>query len=106
MRTLQWSQSHAVFISEIDDEHREIFEALAAGDFSRLPHAIAGHFAHEERLMQAARYSSMAWHKLQHDTARKRVKQFLQKIQAGDPKAAEALVEYLTNWLHNHTRLA
>ena len=29
MRTLKWSTSHAVFVTEIDDEHKEIFDAIA-----------------------------------------------------------------------------
>jgi hemerythrin len=29
MRSLKWSTSHAVFVTEIDDEHREIFGAVA-----------------------------------------------------------------------------
>jgi hypothetical protein len=30
MLTLEWSASHAVFVTEIDDEHVEIFQALSA----------------------------------------------------------------------------
>ena len=56
--------------------------------------------------MRAARYGSLRWHKLQHDTASKRVSQFVLRIEQGDATAGFELVEYLTSWLHNHTRLA
>jgi hemerythrin len=121
MRPLKWSTSHAVFVTEIDDEHKEIFEALASvqkvlagrGQLvqirkitQRLTSCIVGHFAHEERLMRAAGYGSMRWHKQQHDIARKRVGQFVAGIEHGDIKAGLELVKYLTSWLHDHTRLS
>jgi len=120
MPTLQWTTSHAVFVTEIDDEHRDIFQALAeietllaSGGRSQVRKAaervagrVAAHFAHEERLMRAARYSSLRWHKRCHDTARKRVAALLVRIEREDPVAGPELVDYLTSWLHDHTRVA
>ena len=120
MRSLTWSSSHAVFVTEIDDEHKEIIAALSdvkavvtsgagfAGSKAtdHLIRCMAGHFAHEERLMRAARYSSMRWHKSAHNNARRRVRQFVERSEQGDTGAGEELVEYLTSWLHDHTRLA
>jgi hemerythrin len=118
MRSLKWSISHAVFVTEIDDEHKEIFEALSdfqnvsagrgevRGALQRLTSRIADHFAHEERLMRAARYGSLRWHKQRHDAARRRVEGLVLQIEAGDAKAGAELVEYLTSWLHDHTRVA
>jgi hemerythrin len=121
MRSLKWSTSHAVFVTEIDDEHKEIFAAVSSvqtvftsgGQLSEIPEltqrltsCIVDHFAHEERLMRAARYGSMRWHKKSHDNARRRVGQFVVLVEQGDTKAGIELVEYLTSWLHDHTRLA
>ncbi len=121
MSLLTWSASHAVWLTEIDDEHKEIFEGVShlqgvlSGPGSlpkirklaqRLTTCVGDHFAHEERLMRAARYGSLRWHKQQHDHARKRVRQFVLQIEKGDTKAGLALVEYLTAFLRNHTRLA
>lgn len=121
MRSLKWSTSHAVFVTEIDDDHREIFqvvsnlqESLASRGASpdvgkltqRLVACIVEHFAHEERLMRAARYSSMRWHKQQHDNARIRVERFVARLEQGDTQAGIELVEHLTSWLRDHTRLA
>ena len=120
-RALKWSTSHAVFVTEIDDEHKEIFEALSSLRMVLSSHGpaleirsrtefliacLANHFAHEERLMRAARYGSIRWHKQQHDHAGRRVEKFVLAIEQGDPQAGLALVEYLTSWLHDHTRLA
>ncbi len=121
MRTLKWSISHAVFVREIDDEHKEIFDALSAfqklsvggGELSevrqateRLVTRMTDHFAHEERLMRAARYDAEKWHRKMHLAAKWRVEAFVDRVMEGSPEAAEELVEYLTEWLHNHTRVA
>ena len=121
MRSLKWSTSNAVFVTEIDDEHKEIFGAVSSvqevftsgGPVSEIPKltqrltsCLVDHFAHEERLMRAARYASLRWHKTSHDNARKRVGQFVLRIEQEDTKAVLDLVEYLTSWLHDHTRLA
>jgi hemerythrin-like metal-binding protein len=107
MRSLKWSTSHAVFVTEIDDEHKEIFAAVSSvqrvftsgGPLSELPKltqrltcCIVDHFAHEERLMRAARYGSMRWHKKSHDNARRRVGQFVVLLEQGDTKAGIELV--------------
>lgn len=121
MRTLKWSISHAVFVNEIDDEHKEIFDALSAfqnaaasgaelpelrGALQRLTSRIVEHFAHEERLMRAARYESLRWHKARHSGAIRRVEGFAARIEGGELSAGADLAEYLTSWLHDHTRVA
>jgi hemerythrin len=121
MRSLKWDSSHAVFVTEIDDEHKEIFGAVGelkaalrgngpTGNIDeliqRLANRIEDHFAHEERLMRAARYGLLSWHKRSHDAARKRVSRWIRRIGRGDTDAVSVLVEYLTSWLHNHSRLA
>ena len=56
--------------------------------------------------MRAARYGSFRWHKRLHETARKRVANFVSRIEEGEADAGAKLFEYLTAWLHDHTRLA
>jgi len=121
MSCLQWNTSHAVFVTEIDDEHKEIFQAVGRVQevltsrsplleiqkaTKRLISSIVGHFAHEERLMSAARYGSIRWHKQAHNAARRRVAQFVLRIEQGDSAAGVELVDYLTSWLNDHTRVA
>ena len=119
MRNLNWTSSHAVFVTDIDDEHKEIFAAVAelqagvdAADADlpkmteHLVGCITGHFAHEERLMRAARYSSLKWHKQLHNAVRRRVGQLLTRIEQGDAASVSTLVGYLTGWLRDHTRIA
>jgi hemerythrin len=121
MRTLKWTTSHAVFVTEIDDEHKEIFDALSecqkafAGHSeaqqtrsatARLTSRITEHFSHEERLMRAARYESLPWHKQRHKAAMRRLEVLVARIEKGDEAAGPELVSFLTSWLHDHTRVA
>ena len=111
MSRLQWTMAHAVHVPEMDGEHREIFASVAelkqaiedGGDVRKLTKRLLertdSHFAHEERLMRAARYDGLPWHKQQHDGARKRAAQLARA-------AAPELVDYLSEWLHDHTRVA
>ena len=120
MAVLKWTRSREVFVTEIDDEHRTVFEAadelqrLLAADaplyqiqesLHRLLLGAEEHFVHEEQLMRAARYEMFDWHKQQHNTARKRMRQFTPLIEQGDKDAGAALLSFLAHWLRDHTSL-
>ena len=121
MRLFKWNKMHAVFIPEIDAEHKNIFrladelrQAAAACAPANQTQAILrelivrteDHFAREERLMRATNYPASAWHKRQHDTVRKTVKEFAPRIEGGERQAAPLLLEFLSDWLRDHVRLA
>jgi hemerythrin len=120
MRFFQWTKANAVFVPEIDDEHRTIYQiagelqqALSGGAplfqvqeiLHRLIACTEDHLAHEERLMRAGHYESYEWHRQQHDTLRKRMKLFAPQVEAGDAAAGKSLIEFLSRWLHDHTGL-
>jgi hemerythrin len=121
MRLFRWSKAHAVFVPEIDDEHRAIFriadELQQAVDseapqfqvleiLHRLIAQAEDHFTHEESLMRSLRYPAFEWHRQQHETVRKRARKFVPQIEAGDPEAATLLIGFLSQWLKEHTGLA
>ena len=112
---------HAVFIPEIDAEHKDIFrlaeelrQAVAGGAPADQAQSILrelmaraeDHFAHEERLMLATQYPALAWHKGQHDSVRRNVREFAPRIEGGERQAAPRLLEFLSGWLRDHMRLA
>jgi hemerythrin-like metal-binding protein len=118
MRPFKWRKSDTVFVSDIDEEHRVIFDATgelqqALGNSAPLfqvqeilHRLIAGtedHLAHEEQLMRGARYPSFDWHKQQHDTVRDRMRRYAPLVEQGDAAAGTELVDFLTHWLHDHT---
>ena len=118
MRLFRWRQSNTVFVPAIDDEHRTIFQAT--GELQQALHtraplfevqeilhrliaATEDHFAHEEKMMRDARYLSFDWHRQQHDTVRKRLRQYAPLVEQGDTQAGHELAEFLTRWLDEHT---
>ena len=121
MRLFKWSKRYAVFVPEIDAEHKDIFrladelhQAVVGGaPADRAPAILReliargeDHFVHEELLMRSTSYPASAWHKGQHDTVRKRVNEFAPRIEGGDGEAALLLLEFLSGWLQDHIRLA
>ncbi len=121
MRVFKWKAAHPVYLPEIDAGHRAIFQS--AGELQK---AIEGsapterileilraliahsedHFKHEERLMQSTRYMSGAWHKQQHDTARKRLRTFMRAIAAGKLENGQPLLDFLGTWMQDHIGVA
>ncbi|MGA3016367.1 MAG: hemerythrin family protein [Bryobacteraceae bacterium] len=121
MRLFKWSKANSCFVSKIDDEHRAIYheadelqQALtaAAPEFKileilhRLIATTEDHLLYEEGLMRSTRYEAQAWHQQQHDTLRKRLRQFVPLVEDGDRQGGVALIEFLSKWLKDHTALA
>jgi hemerythrin len=104
----------------MDAEHRALFQIAAdlqRAILSRTPPEkfrailrnllahVEEHFQHEERTMRTAAYPSYEWHKRQHDTVRKQAKFLVRRIAEGDTDAPSQLLEFLSRWLDDHTRL-
>ncbi len=120
MSALEWTPEHSVFVPVLDDEHKAMFEAMEGlrqlmvkgrltGDGLKAMKDVVArattHLSHEERLMRSSRYSGYDWHKRQHDTMRKRVTQFTDRAEHGDAAAISELLDFLSDWLRDHTGL-
>ncbi|SRR5579871_5053279 len=118
---MQWNDSFATSVREVDDEHRALFRLcdalesrLEAGAETSEIQALAAdviihaahHFAHEERQMRAAGYSLYGWHRSQHQNARRRLRTYEQHLRRGEREKAAELVSFLSGWLNEHVRLA
>jgi hemerythrin len=120
MQHFKWTKAHAVFLPQVDAEHRNLFrmaeelhqavrtgvEAARVLELTRpLLTAIQEHFAHEERVMKAAECPDFEWHKHQHDNLLRRGGQFAKDIETGSAEAPMAFLEYLSKWFKDHTGL-
>jgi hemerythrin-like metal-binding protein len=111
------AKPHSVYIPNIDAEHNrisqdmdELSRTVAAGGephevLQDLIEDMSAHLAGEERLMRDSAYPSYAWHKHQHDAARKRLKQFAERIDGGESGAVCEMVDFFRLWLRDHTGL-
>jgi hemerythrin-like metal-binding protein len=121
MSRLKWSEANAIFVPEVDAEHRSLYllavdlkKALANGADAEeintkvraLLAEVEDHFAHEERMMREAEYAMFDWHKGQHDALRKRAALCAGRIQAGDRKAGKELIDFTSRWLADHMAVA
>jgi hemerythrin len=118
LRLFKWSSVHAVYLPEVDEEHRELFRmgeelhqaVLTLADrkviramFRVLVDTITAHFEHEERMMEASAYPGLEWHRRQHRGATQAVLAIMRKLQRGDADAAKELLVFLAGWLEDHT---
>jgi hemerythrin-like metal-binding protein len=121
MQLFKWTKAHAVFLPQVDAEHRNLFrlaedlhQAVEAGakasriqnDMQALFTAVEEHFAHEERMMKAAACESYEWHKQQHNTLRRKAKRCAVRFAAGDRNAPPDFLAYLGPWLRDHLALS
>jgi hemerythrin len=120
MQPFKWTKAHAVFLPQVDAEHRnlcrlaeQLQQTIASGarapriqsEIQSLLEAIEEHFAHEERLMKAAACESCEWHKQQHNTLRRKGKRMRAAFAAGDRDAPEDFLAFLAHWFHDHMAL-
>ena len=120
MQHFKWTKAHAIFLPEVDAEHRNLFrmaeelhQAVQAGQptaqvqtlVESLIVSIEEHFAHEERLMQAANCESYEWHRQQHDTLRKKATLLSEQLAAGDERAPVGFVKFMARWFRDHMSL-
>jgi len=114
MQSFQWTGEMAIFQPEFDAEHRELLRlceelqrAVQAGAESaavtetmrRLTAEVEAHFSHEEREMRSKRLAGYAWHKQQHDNARRKLAAMAETAPADVPA-------FLADWVHTHAGVA
>jgi len=120
MQHFKWTKAHAVYLPQVDAEHRnlyrmaeEIQQSVRMGvettqilDLVRaFVTSVEEHFTHEERMMKAAETLDFEWHKHQHDTARKRVAGFVRDLEAGNSASAQEFLDFLARWFKDHMGL-
>jgi len=115
---IQWTEELATGIAAIDDQHRELYAAVASlhaamrgGMLGEVPailefleRYVTQHFALEEREMTKARYPGLAQHREAHEAF---VAEFLRQkaaLAAVTPSNVLELSSWLGAWLRDHVR--
>jgi hemerythrin len=117
MSLFQWDESYSVGHSEIDAQHKRLFQlaedmntAMAAGKgkqllsqtLANLINYTKGHFSSEERLMQRYNYPEYPQHKVEHDKLTAQVLAFQSDFNAGRSMLSIDLMLFLKNRLSHH----
>ena len=118
MAFFDWDQEkYTVGIAEIDEQHKklvkllnQLFDAMQAGKgndvLSRILNDLVAytktHFAHEERMMQAANYPDFGPHKAEHEKLAQKAADLLAQFKSGKVTISLEVGRFLKDWLNNH----
>ena len=125
MPLIEWTDDMSVGLSELDDDHKLIIDAInqldaSAGDgtrkemvrqcLMRLRRYAEYHFAREEKVMAACAFPAIEAQKSEHRDFVKCVQEATQRFDAKPAESAEIisqeLLGFLRNWLRNHILIA
>lgn len=117
MSLLIWGTMFEVGVTEIDGQHRRLFDlanqlsdAVRAGKGNEIMVQIVAelinytqtHFAYEEQLMSANHYPASQEHRQQHQDLIQKVSEIRQRVNAHDPMVAHEALQLFTKWLSQH----
>ena len=117
MAELTWGDEYAVGVEAIDDEHKELFDAVrelesAMARFAqpaemgellkKLSASTARHFADEEAMMREAKYPGLALHMANHQRLMEKVQAFAARHSQSGVTVNQHALNFLRDWLLHH----
>jgi|WetSurMetagenome_2_1015567.scaffolds.fasta_scaffold753918_1 hemerythrin len=117
MPVIQWNQNLSVGVPEIDKQHQrliklinDLHEAMLSGkgndaSLNIVRELIAytkTHFNYEIGQLELVKYPDLINHKAAHAALIKKVEEFAEKVQKGQPGVAVQLSTFLGDWLKTH----
>jgi hemerythrin len=112
-----WKPEYSVKIPAIDAQHKRLFalagelhDAMSHGrsadvleqSLARLVDYTKDHFAAEERLMDAYKYSELPAHRMEHEKLTAQVMEFQEKFRRRQALLSVELLQFLKTWLEKH----
>lgn len=118
MALITWTASQfGTNVAFADEEHKILFDKLnklydlATGGAARtaigtqlddLISYVLGHFAHEEKEMQAKNFANLATHKAEHDALVGICAGLQKKFHAGEAEVTDEVGQMVKGWLNSH----
>jgi hemerythrin len=111
---LNWNDKYRVGVRAIDDEHKELFDAVnelesaaalnteTGALLKKLVSATRGHFADEERAMREAKYPGLALHAANHQRLMEKVEAFAARYSGTGAAVNRHALTFLRDWLVYH----
>jgi len=116
MAFLSWQERYCVGNTELDSQHKNLFELvnrfddlIQAGKTSELGQILddtiscsVAHFLSEEALIQKMGFPGVSDHKKVHDDLIEQIQAMRTRMKAGGSVSQKAIVRFLADWLTNH----
>ena len=117
MALLNWGVEHSVGIPAMDDEHRELYEAinelhtavlrgeeqsLAAQLLAEVVNRTRAHFSSEEEILRATNYPELAAHCLKHQSLIEEIEELVARFEDGDVALNDQSLKFLRYWFNEH----
>lgn len=117
MSLFQWNDNYSVGNSEIDGQHKKLFQladrfhsAMTTGQgkknlqqtLTELIDYTKYHFASEEKVMLKSSYPEYRQHKEEHDALTRKVVQFRDELVADRAVVTIDVLQFLSGWLVHH----
>jgi len=114
---LTWNDSYSVGVKTIDKQHSGLFgmvnelhadmmkgqaQSVVGPLLDKLAKYTVQHFAHEERMMDAAKFPGLATHRAHHSDLTRQVGDFMARYKRGDGTLNIQLLRFLSDWLTRH----
>jgi hemerythrin-like metal-binding protein len=97
---------HTVLFNTINDLHAAMMKGQARAKVGEMLCTLLvytrNHFSDEERIMENAKYSGLAAHRVEHRKLTKQVEEYISRYQQGDLTLSLDLADFLSDWLKNH----
>lgn len=116
MALLEWEDSLAVGIDEIDEQHKSLFSMIQkllgcirdqnGTNFQELLEALNNyatvHFQTEEKYFRMTQYPHAEAHIEEHNRFRKAIQVYLEKLEKGEGLVKSQLLKFLVHWVKDH----
>lgn len=119
MAMYKWTQDLSVGVSQIDTQHKRLFQvvgdlhqAMKDGKGAEAIGKILGgllsytktHFADEEKVMQQANFPGLADHRKLHEALTEKVADYQNQFESGRIQIVIELSRFLNQWLTSHIK--
>ncbi len=117
MSIFHWKTSNSIGLTEVDDQHQELFDiarelrdAIKEGNSAEIVSATVVklseytkyHFSLEEQLMLEDNYPDYEFHKERHQKLIDKLNELQENLNPEDFRSSLLVLELLINWIQNH----
>lgn len=121
MAIMIWNSTYSVGVQELDDQHKGLIHMINEMHYAmnqdkgqdaissiveQMLDYMETHFGTEEAYLQKFGYPALGTHLRQHEEFRDKARDLHERIRQGDFILSFEIVQFLSDWLQNHIKVA